>query len=274
MKVVLFTSTSLRHQALSKRLSQSSKFFLEKVFHESVKKDGVDKHTKITEKQLKHFQERSQSEKDVFRWFLKSSSDFVNKSEYVDYGWFSSENCLERVKKISPDLILVYGTSIIKGEIINLFRNRIINLHLGLSPYYRGAGTNYFPFVNGEPEYCGATFLYLDEGIDTGKVIHQIRPEIMNHDSFHQLSNRFLLKTFDTFKYILENFEYIKPKEQICLKKLNKFEKYYKKKDFTQVNLQKLHENFNQGIILNYLSNKSERDNQVPIVFQNLNGLK
>ena len=39
---------------------------------------------------------------------------------------------------------MVYGTTIIKGDLIRIFEKRIINLHLGLSPYYRGAGTNFF----------------------------------------------------------------------------------------------------------------------------------
>lgn len=269
MKVVLFTSTSLRHIGLSKRLSQSKKFIVERVFHESMKKNSIDENRKISANQINHLKERSQSEKDIFSWFLDDCDNENYDSEYVEYGWFSSNACLERIKKIGPDLILVYGSSIIKGEIINLFRNRIINLHLGLSPYYRGAGTNFFPFVNCEPEYCGATFLYLDEGIDTGEIIHQIRPKIMLHDSFHQLSNRFLLYSFDTFRDIIENFKLVKPKEQICLKKLNKSGKFYKKKDFTEISLNKLHKNFNQNVISNYLSNKIERDKKVPIIFQN-----
>ena len=85
-----------------------------------------------------------------------------------------------------------------------MIRNKILNLHLGLSPYYRGAGTNYFPFVNNEPEYVGSTFMYLDEGIDTGEIIHQIRPLINITDSFHQLSNRFLIHSFKTYSKIAE----------------------------------------------------------------------
>ena len=77
------------------------------------------------------------------------------------------------MKELNPTQILVYGTSIIKGELVNYFTGKILNLHLGISPYYRGSGTNYFPFVNNEPEYAGCTFMYLDHGIDTGEIIHQ-----------------------------------------------------------------------------------------------------
>ena len=126
MKVILFTSTSLRHIGLSKRLSQSKKFIVERVFHESMKKNSIDENRKISGNQINHLKERSQSEKDIFSWFLDDCDNENYNSEYVEYGWFSSNDCLERIKKIGPDLILVYGSSIIKGEIINLFRNRII----------------------------------------------------------------------------------------------------------------------------------------------------
>ena len=42
----------------------------------------------------------------------------------------------------SPDYLFVYGTGIIGEEIIKEFDGRIINMHLGLSPFYRGAAAS------------------------------------------------------------------------------------------------------------------------------------
>ena len=95
--------------------------------------------------QKRHLLARDHSEEDIFNPFLDKYSGINN---FVERNWFSSKECLNLVKKINPDLILVYGTSIIKGAIIEQFRNKILNVHLGLSPYYRGSGTNYFPFFN------------------------------------------------------------------------------------------------------------------------------
>ena len=64
------------------------------------------------------------------------------------------------MKACTPDVVLVCGTGILREELINLFPGHIINIHLGLSPYYRGAGTNFWPLVNREPEYLGATIHY------------------------------------------------------------------------------------------------------------------
>ena len=75
-----------------------------------------------------------------------------------------------------PDVVLVFGTGILREPLLSAFDGRIINIHLGLSPYYRGAGTNFWPLVNREPEYVGATIHYLDAGIDTGPIISHARP--------------------------------------------------------------------------------------------------
>ena len=49
------------------------------------------------------------------------------------------------------------------NKLYPMILNKILNLHLGISPYYKGSGTNYFPLVNNEPQYVGATFMFLDK---------------------------------------------------------------------------------------------------------------
>ena len=112
--------------------------------------------------------------------YISNTNNLIKYEQNVEKNWFSTQDCLEAINKIKPDLILVYGTSIIKGEIINIYRNRILNLHLGLDTLLQGIRNwTYFPIINDEPEFIGATYMYLDEGIDTGEIIHQIRPKII-----------------------------------------------------------------------------------------------
>ena len=51
-------------------------------------------------------------------------------------------------------------------------------------------GTNFWPLVNGEPEYCGATIHFLDVGVDTGPIIAHVRPEIAAGDGPHDIGNK------------------------------------------------------------------------------------
>ena len=94
------------------------------------------------------------------------------------------------MRSLAPDVVLVFGTEILRDEVIASFRGNLINLHLGLSPYYRGSGTNFWPLVNREPEYVGATIHYLDAGIDSGPIIAHVRPEMRADDGPHDVGNR------------------------------------------------------------------------------------
>ncbi len=267
MSTVIFTSSSLRHKAFAAIINNNTNLNLVKVFHEegSPLNELVEKR-KNNDVELGHLEARSISEKDFFELYINMQNKIKSISEIVPKFWFSSKSCLEILKRINPNQILVYGTSIIKGEIINIFKRKILNLHLGLSPYYRGAGTNYFPFVNNEPEYAGSTFMYLDEGIDTGEIIHQTRPKINITDSFHQLSNRFLIHSFKTYSKIAErNLQF--GLEDPVINNTNKNSKrlVYKKSDFSTESVIKMYSNFQNGMLDQYLLNQKDRCSNVPI---------
>ena len=271
MSTVIFTSSSLRHQAFAAIIKNNTNIDLVKVFHEegSPLNELIEKR-KNNVVELAHLEARSIAEKDFFELYINMQHKIKSISETVPKSWFSSKDCLKILKEINPSQILVFGTSIIKGEIINNFKRKILNLHLGLSPYYRGAGTNYFPFVNNEPEYAGSTFMYLDEGIDTGEIIHQIRPIINITDSFHQLSNRFLIHSFQTYSKIAERNLQLSLEEPL-ITNTNKNNKrlVYKKSDFSRESVIKMYNNFKNGMLDQYLLNQRERCRKVPLMEQN-----
>lgn len=86
-------------------------------------------------------------------------------------------------RELKPDLICVFGTSLIRGDLLKEGRLGIINLHGGLSPEYRGADCTFWALYNGEPEKIGCTLHYIDAGIDTGRLIAHVSPEVRGGDS-------------------------------------------------------------------------------------------
>jgi hypothetical protein len=85
-------------------------------------------------------------------------------------------------QELQPDLICVFGTSLIRGALLNEGRLGIVNLHGGLSPEYRGADCTFWALYNGEPEKVGCTLHYIDSGIDTGRLIAHVSPEVREGD--------------------------------------------------------------------------------------------
>jgi methionyl-tRNA formyltransferase len=163
---------------------------------------------------------------------------------------------------LKPDIVLVYGTGILKDGIIGAFEGRIINIHLGLSPYYRGSGTNFWPLVNREPEYVGATILQLDAGIDTGPVIAHVRPEIASGDGPHDIGNKAIVAACDALCAAaiacIEGRAPAVPQEGKG--------RLYQRKDFNADAVRLLRKNFETGMISEYLRNKTERDAKIDLV--------
>ena len=263
-KIIIFTSSEPRHDAFRIFLSNSKGIKILKSYSEEGKKlnKKLEKeNNEGTPHQINHLNMRYECEKEFFSNEIQSLKDKSN-NEKCSTGYISSSDCLSEINNLQPDIIVVYGSSLIKGPILKQYENRILNVHLGLSPYYRGSGTNFFPFVENEPEYAGATFMFLDEGVDTGQIIHQIRPRILQNDNIHQIGTRLIYDMFKVYLQIILNYTKI---EKITLSNIQKKRLVYKLKDFTPETLKRLNKNFEKCMISEYLKNKTERDKQVPI---------
>ena len=89
--------------------------------------------------------------------------------------------CLRLLGEIDPDIVVVYGTLIIGSKVIAASR-KLINLHTGFSPTYRGSDTIFWPLHNGEPDNLGVTVHRLDAGVDSGPILARGKPAIDRHD--------------------------------------------------------------------------------------------
>jgi hypothetical protein len=87
---------------------------------------------------------------------------------------------LDLAENCHPNLICVFGTSLIRGPLLERFT--LVNLHGGLSPDYRGADCTFWALHNGEPEKVGCTLHYIDAGIDTGRLIAHVCPAVHEGD--------------------------------------------------------------------------------------------
>ncbi len=124
----------------------------------------------------------------------------------------------EELRKHNPDLICVASfNQLLKKEVIQIPKHGIINLHPSLLPYYPGHSPLFWMIMNGEKEW-GVTVHYIDEGEDTGNIIHQSRIDYSDKDSGKQLwdklSNKGAELMIKAIKDILGNkvTSYVQPK--------------------------------------------------------------
>ena len=92
----------------------------------------------------------------------------------------------------SVDLIVSYGyRHIIRPEVVRRFERRIINLHISMLPWNRGADPNVWSFLEDTPK--GVSIHYIDPGIDTGDLLCQMKVPLQTSDtlrsSYEKLSS-------------------------------------------------------------------------------------
>jgi methionyl-tRNA formyltransferase len=99
------------------------------------------------------------------------------------------KNFIASLREIEPDLIVVVAFRILPKEVFEIPRLGTFNLHASLLPKYRGAAPINWAIINGERE-TGVTTFFLDESVDTGKIILQKRTFIGENETAGELAER------------------------------------------------------------------------------------
>jgi len=260
--IIILTGSDIRHEFFRKKIALTPGINVLRTYCETGKQLLPPANSEIIDLREKHLKARQQSEVDFFGLYTSTAEDRSN-AVFIEAGSINNENYVKEIEGLNPDLIVVYGSSILKAPLLALFERRILNVHLGLSPYYRGSATNYWPLVDDLPECVGATFMYIDEGIDTGEIIHQVRPGINFYDSPSCIGNRLIKQMTEVYSRLIINFSKISAPASV---QFNKLKKLCKRKDYTEESVQKLYDNFAGGLVDRYLQNKTGRDALFPIV--------
>ncbi|MDB5203128.1 MAG: formyl transferase [Ferruginibacter sp.] len=91
---------------------------------------------------------------------------------------------IEALQQMKPDLVIVNGTRIISKKVLAAVSCPFINMHVGITPMYRGVHGGYWALANNDAENCGVTIHLVDAGIDTGKVLYQQKISVSPEDNF------------------------------------------------------------------------------------------
>jgi methionyl-tRNA formyltransferase len=117
------------------------------------------------------------------QFFFGEQPPRLDRPELVrEFPHVNHPDVVKLARELQPDMLVVFGTSLIRGDLLKEGRLGIANLHGGLSPEYRGADCTFWALYNGEPEKVGCTLHWIDAGIDTGRLIAHISPAIQPDD--------------------------------------------------------------------------------------------
>ncbi|EUJ31549.1 formyl transferase [Listeria cornellensis] len=108
----------------------------------------------------------------------------ISKSQIQRVPSVNDEKTIEWIRAEAPELIIVCGTRIISKQVLEATDAPFVNIHAGITPYYRGSHGGYWALVNQDKRNCGVTLHYLDTGIDTGSIIAQEKIAVTSQDNF------------------------------------------------------------------------------------------
>lgn len=204
MRVTIFSSNQPRHLNLAKEFSNISDevFFVSEV--NTVFPGQVNDFFKKSEVMQSYFQNVLHSERNIFgdiNFLPKNIKTLAIKSGDL--------NRLEKSQlnnALTSDFYIVFGASYIKGWLIDfLVEHRAINIHMGLSPYYRGSSCNFWALYDNNPGYVGATIHLLSKGLDSGDVLFHCVPKLNPKDSPFDFTMRSVLVAQQGLVSAIEN---------------------------------------------------------------------
>jgi len=152
---------------------------------DSIEKEELDADISIVISNTKDAMALSRAE----RYNIKTT--FINPADYLSKRAFDKA-LIEKLKEYPIDLICLAGYMRILGEeVIQTFKEKIINIHPSLLPAFPGLNSQKQAIEYGV-KFSGCTVHFVDSGIDSGPIISQTVVPIYDNDDEKSLSERIL----------------------------------------------------------------------------------
>lgn len=155
----------------------------------------------------RHFRERQDVEQ---RAFGTLSADAVFSGCQVLHcspSELNTQRAADFARAFAPDLAFIFGPDLIKEPLFGALPEDRVNMHLGLSPWYRGSATLFWPFYFLQPQFAGVTFHQIVAAPDAGGIVHQCVPELLPGDGIHEVGARAVLKGRDDLRSMLDDYQ-------------------------------------------------------------------
>ena len=204
MKITLFTGNQLRHISLANKLrSLGADLF---VISEctTLFPGGVKDFYNATTEMEGYFKNVILAEKEIYRNDLNYFSN-VNLMS-IKYGDLNNIDLSSLELFLKSDLYIVFGSSYIKGNLAQfLINKKAINIHMGLSPQYRGTACNFWALYDGNPHLVGATVHHLTSGLDDGPILFHVKPKYEKPDTSFTFTMRATLEVQNALIDLIKN---------------------------------------------------------------------
>lgn len=257
MKVVLLTGNHPRHLYVAGRLLEAG--FLQGLVVEKRSAFVPSPPAGLPETDaanfVRHFADRERSE---LRFF-----GMADETRFADIPVLhttpqalNGDEVRAWIKREAPDVALTYGVHIIRRELLELLPPVKWNIHGGLSPWYRGNTTLFWPFYFLQPNWAGMTVHELTGRLDGGDVVHHAVPELVRGDGIHDTACRAVMQAAEDLIPILGALQRGEPVETVPQKSSGKL---FTSADWKPHHLRLIYNHFNNDIVDRFLDGEFGR---------------
>lgn len=160
---------------------------------------------------IRHFKDRDEAEQKHFKGNDKVSVHLPTLE--VTMQQLNSKETIEWVKNQQFDLAISYGVHKLSDELLEALPDKAWNIHGGLSPWYKGNTTLFWPFFMLKPNWAGMTIHRLSSRLDAGDIVHHSVPELAYGDGLHDVACKAVIQVAEDLAKIvttinLENVQY------------------------------------------------------------------
>ena len=161
---------------------------------DSIEREELNAHISIVISSTRDAMALKRAEKHGIKTIFIDPTAYLNSKEY-------GKVLIKKLKEFPIDLICLAGYMRILGEeVIQTFKEKIINIHPSLLPAFPGLNAQKQAIVHGV-KFSGCTVHFVDSGVDSGPIILQTAVPVYDNDDEKSLSKR-----------ILEQEHYLYPK--------------------------------------------------------------
>ena len=257
MNIVFITGNHPRHKFIARKIASSG--FLKCVISEI-----RESHVPSPPDSLDN--ESAQLFRHHFKRRESAESKFFGKEHWPDCEVIAIErkslnsSNVQTILKQDVDLLLSYGCHMLSEETLECVKGHAWNIHGGLSPWYRGAITHFWPSYLLQPQMTGMTVHELTQQLDAGDVIHQNVADLVRGDGLHELSCRAVSKMGDELPTLIQKLHSNQPIEANSHKTTGKL---WLGKDWRPEHLHLIYSVYGDRVVNHYLDGRFEKSDPV-----------
>lgn len=189
MRITLFTSNKIRHNYLINLLSEISDQLFVVQECGTIFPGIVPNHYLVSKNMKNYFEKVNIAQHKLFGNSYVNS--FRNNIKIMPMLYGDLNRCSKILLSdfLKSDHYVVFGSSFIKSKLADfLIKKRAINIHAGVSPYYRGTDCNFWALYDNNPHLVGSTIHLLSKGLDNGPILYHAMSNIKNNPAEYKMS--------------------------------------------------------------------------------------